>query len=109
MVEDTFLSAESAINRDIKSFLHAADILLAWNYFCNSIVTYIPYFFLTRSEKIGIFLRKSYNLAEPYSSMEEKRTMPICFTSDQLRLIEEYAKRRGMLNVSQAIEDLITK
>jgi hypothetical protein len=54
-------------------------------------------------------LRKSYNLAEPYSSMEEKRTMPICFTSDQLKLIEGYAKRRGMLNVSQAIEDLITK
>jgi hypothetical protein len=64
---------------------------------------------LTRFENIGIPLRKSYNLAEPYSSMEEKRTMPICFTSDQLKLIEEYAKSRGMLNISQAIEDLITK
>jgi hypothetical protein len=41
--------------------------------------------------------------------MEEKRTMPICFSSDQMKLIEEYAKRRGMLNISQAIEDLITK
>ena len=41
--------------------------------------------------------------------MEEKRTMPICFTSDQLKRIEEYAKRRGMLSVSQAIEDLIAK
>jgi hypothetical protein len=40
--------------------------------------------------------------------MEEKRTMPICFTSDQLKLMEEYAKKKGMLNVSQAIEDLIT-
>jgi hypothetical protein len=38
-----------------------------------------------------------------------RRTMPICFSSDQLKLIEEYAKRRGMLNVSQAIEELITK
>jgi hypothetical protein len=38
-----------------------------------------------------------------------RRTMPICFTSDQLKLVEEYAKRRGMLNASQAIEDLITK
>jgi hypothetical protein len=55
------------------------------------------------------FLRKSYNLAEPYFGMEEKRTMPICFTSDQIKLIEEYVKRRGMLNASQAIEDLITK
>ena len=55
-------------------------------------------------------LRKSYNLAEPYFAMEEKRrTMPVCFTSDQLKMIEEYAKRRGMLNLSQAIEDLITK
>jgi hypothetical protein len=54
-------------------------------------------------------LRKSYNLAEPYFDMAEKRTMPICFTSEQLKLIEEYAKRRGMLNVSQAIENLITK
>ncbi len=41
--------------------------------------------------------------------MEEKRTMPVCFNADQLKMIEEYAKRRGMLNVSQAIEDLITK
>jgi hypothetical protein len=41
--------------------------------------------------------------------MEQKRTMPICFTSDQLKLIEEFAKRKGMLNVSQAIEHLVTK
>jgi hypothetical protein len=61
------------------------------------------------NQKHSILLRKSYNLAEPYSSMEEKRTMPICFTSDQLKMIEEYAKRRGMLNLSQAIEDLISK
>jgi hypothetical protein len=54
-------------------------------------------------------LRKSYNLAEPFFAMEEKRTMPSCFTADQLKLIEEYAKRRGVLNVSQAIEELITK
>jgi len=40
---------------------------------------------------------------------EEKRTMPICFTSDQLKVVEEYAKRKGMLNSSQAIEDLITR
>jgi hypothetical protein len=38
---------------------------------------------------------------------EEKiRTMPVCFTADQLKLVEEYAKRRGMLDVSQAIEEL---
>jgi hypothetical protein len=40
--------------------------------------------------------------------MKEKRrrTMPVCFTWDQLKLVEEYAKRKGMLNVSQAIEEL---
>jgi hypothetical protein len=37
---------------------------------------------------------------------ERRRTMPVCFTSDQLKLVEEYAKRKGMLNVSQAIEEL---
>ncbi len=62
-----------------------------------------------RSENCYHLLRKSYNLADLYSGMEEKRTMPICFSSDQIKLIEEYAKRRGMLNISQAIEDLITK
>jgi hypothetical protein len=56
-------------------------------------------------------LRKSYNLAELNFGMEEeaKRTMPVCLTSDQLKVIEEYAKRKGMLNASQAIEDLITR
>jgi hypothetical protein len=75
---------------------------------CNTITTYIP-FLLACSENISVLLRKSYNLAEPYSNMEEKRTMPICFTSHQLKMIEEYAKRRGMLSLSQAIEDLIAK
>ena len=41
--------------------------------------------------------------------MEDKRTMPICFTSDQLKMIEGYAKRKGMLNLSQAIEHLVKK
>jgi len=41
--------------------------------------------------------------------MEDKTTMPICFTSDQLKMIEDYAKRKGMLNLSQAIENLVTK
>jgi len=41
--------------------------------------------------------------------MQEKRTMPICFTMDQLKLIEEYAKKNGMLNLSQAVEHLARK
>jgi hypothetical protein len=38
--------------------------------------------------------------------MKERTTMPICFTPDQLKVIEEYAKKKGMLNASQAIEEL---
>ena len=36
-----------------------------------------------------------------------KRTMPVCFTRDQMKLLEEYAKQKGMLNCSQAIEDIV--
>jgi hypothetical protein len=35
-----------------------------------------------------------------------ERTMPVCFTPEQLKVVEEYAKKRGMLNASQAIEEL---
>jgi hypothetical protein len=37
----------------------------------------------------------------------EERTMPICFTHEQLKLLREYAKQKGMLNYSQAIEDML--
>lgn len=33
--------------------------------------------------------------------------MPICFTSDQYKMIEEIAKRKGMLNASQLIEQVL--
>jgi hypothetical protein len=38
--------------------------------------------------------------------MSNKRTIQICFTPEQLKLVEEYAKKMGMLNASQAIEEL---
>ena len=37
----------------------------------------------------------------------KERTMPVCFTHDELKLLEEYAKHKGMLNCSQAIEDML--
>ncbi len=37
----------------------------------------------------------------------ERRSMPICFTPAQIKLLEEYAKKNGMLNASQAIEHII--
>ncbi len=38
--------------------------------------------------------------------MNHKRTMPVCFTPEHLKAVEEYAKKKGMLNASQAIEEL---
>ena len=39
----------------------------------------------------------------------KERTMPVCFTADQIKAIEEYAKKKGMLNASQAVEELAGK
>jgi hypothetical protein len=36
----------------------------------------------------------------------KERTMPVCLSPEQLKLVEEYAKKRGMLDASQAIEHL---
>ena len=33
----------------------------------------------------------------------EKRSMPVCFTEEQFKKIEEIAKKNGMLNASLAI------
>lgn len=33
--------------------------------------------------------------------------MPVCFTNEQYKMIEEFAKRNGMLNASQALEKLL--
>lgn len=33
--------------------------------------------------------------------------MPICFTADQYKMVEEIAKRKGMLNASQLIEQVL--
>ena len=33
--------------------------------------------------------------------------MPICFTADQYKIVEEIAKRKGMLNTSQLIEKVL--
>jgi hypothetical protein len=39
----------------------------------------------------------------------KERTMPVCFSPDQLKLVEEYARKKGMLNSGQAIEELAEK
>ena len=37
---------------------------------------------------------------------EQNKTMPVCFTPEQLKVVEEYARKKGMLNASQALEEL---
>ena len=38
---------------------------------------------------------------------DHNRTMPICFTPEQVKLLEKYVKEKGMLNFSQAVEHLV--
>ena len=30
--------------------------------------------------------------------------MPVCFTNDQYKMLQNYAKKHGMLNANQALE-----
>ena len=38
----------------------------------------------------------------------EKRSMLVCFTEKQYKMIEEFAKRNGMINTSQALEKILS-
>lgn len=38
----------------------------------------------------------------------KERNMPICFTTDQYKKIEQIAKQKGMLNPSQLIEEILS-
>lgn len=37
----------------------------------------------------------------------ERRSMPVCFTERQYRMIVQYAREHGMLNASQALEKIL--
>jgi len=39
----------------------------------------------------------------------KERTMPVCLTSDQYKMVEEMAKQKGMLSSSQLIEELLNE
>ncbi len=43
------------------------------------------------------------------TSVMEKRSMPICFTEKEFKLIEEFAKKNGMVNASQAVEKIVNE
>lgn len=37
----------------------------------------------------------------------KNRSIPVCFKPEQLKILEDYAKKEGLLNYTQAIEKLI--
>jgi len=39
----------------------------------------------------------------------ERRSIPVCFTEKQHKMIEEFAKKNGMLNASQALEKILNQ
>ena len=42
-------------------------------------------------------------------NQDAKRSIPVCFKPEQLKILEDYAKKEGLLNYSQAVEKLIQK
>lgn len=54
--------------------------------------------------------KKNFNTRRFYFTRmnDLKRTMPVCFTPEQVKLLEKYAKEKGMLNFSQAVEQIIS-
>jgi hypothetical protein len=40
---------------------------------------------------------------------DKERTMPVCLSPEQVKLVTEYAKKKGMTNYNQAIENLATE
>ena len=42
-------------------------------------------------------------------NLHTKRTIPVCFNQDKLRILADYAKKKGMLGYSQAVELLAKK
>jgi hypothetical protein len=41
-----------------------------------------------------------------YPGVRSERTMPVCFNRDNLKVLENYAKKKGMLDYGQAVEYL---
>jgi hypothetical protein len=39
----------------------------------------------------------------------KKRTIPVCFSRENLTLLEKYAKKKGMTNYGQAVESPATQ
>jgi len=47
--------------------------------------------------------------SQMFTSSMKERSMPVCFTSEQYKKIEQIAKRKGMLNAGQLIEEALAQ
>ena len=41
------------------------------------------------------------------NTIMNKASIPVCCTTQQYKMIEEFAKRNGMLNTAQALENIL--
>jgi hypothetical protein len=48
-------------------------------------------------------------MAHPNNGPDIKRTMPVCLSTEKLKLLKEYAMKKGMTNYNQVIEHLATE
>ena len=48
-------------------------------------------------------------MAHPNYEPDIKRTMPVCFAPEKLKVLREYAIKKGMTNYNQLIEFLATE
>ncbi len=48
-------------------------------------------------------------MAHPNHGPDSKRTMPVCLSPEKLKLLKEYAIKKGMTNYNQVIEHLATE
>ena len=46
-------------------------------------------------------------MSKDHFESDSKRTIPVCLSPKEVLLLEEYSKKKGMLDCSQALESLI--
>jgi hypothetical protein len=44
-----------------------------------------------------------------WNKIMKTRSMPVCFSEKQYKMIEEFAKKNGMVNASQALEKILSQ
>ena len=60
-------------------------------------------------ERVIIEILNSLCMNRATDEDDKSRTLPICFNAEQLALLEEFAKKKGMTSYSQAVEFVATQ